>query len=106
MMKFATVTLGAALLAACTTGGQRTYETGPREPISLRDDDDMCGQSLVQTFIGLRANAALRAEITERSGAGTIRWIEPNTAVTMDFRADRLNGEIDEDGAIRTLRCG
>lgn len=105
-MRHLTLLLSAALLSACASDGPPTYQTGTREPISLRDDDDLCGQSLVQTFLGLRANDALRAEITERSGAGTIRWIEPNTAVTMDFRADRLNGEIDEDGAIRTLRCG
>ncbi len=99
--------IGAALvLTACaSTSGQRV-QTGPREPISLRDEDDQCGASLVQTFMGLRANDVLRTEVAQRSGAATVRWIEPGMAVTMDFRADRLNAELDEDGVIRTIRCG
>lgn len=93
-------------LAACATGRADRYETGQREPISLRDDGDECGASLVQSFVGIRANDTLRAEIATRSGAQTIRWIEPGMAVTMDFRADRLNAELDADGVITVLRCG
>ncbi len=96
----------AALAAACAPSEGPAYQTGQREPISLRDDDDLCGQSLVQNFLGLRANDALRAEIATRSEARSIRWIEPGMAVTMDFRADRLNGELDQDGVILSLRCG
>lgn len=102
----ALLTLAAALaVSACATREQR-YETGVREPISLRDDGDECGASLVQSFAGLRANATLREEIASRSGARTIRWIEPGMAVTMDYRPDRLNAELDPDGVILTLRCG
>ena len=93
-------------IAACATPQGQRHETGPREPISLRDEDDLCGASRVQSYVGLRANATLREQIAERSGAASIRWIEPGMAVTMDFRADRLNAELDEDGVIRTLRCG
>lgn len=92
-------------LGACARG-EAPYATGQREPISLRDEGDECGASLVQGFVGIRANATLRAEIATRSSARDIRWIEPGTAVTMDFRADRLNGELDEDGVITALRCG
>lgn len=96
-----------ATLGACATNSSgEPVETGPRERIDLRDDDDRCGASLVQGYLNLRANDLLRAEVAQRSGAANIRWIEPGTAVTMDFRADRLNGELDEDGVIQTLRCG
>ncbi len=97
--------IGPLLLGACT-GGQTPYATGQREPISLRDDGDECGASLVQSFVGIRANTTLRSEIATRSGARDIRWIEPGMAVTMDFRGDRLNGELDVDGVITALRCG
>ena len=93
-------------LAACAGGGPAPYQIGRREPISLRDDGDMCGQSLVQNYVGLRANDTVREEVTRRSGAETTRWIAPGTAVTMDFRADRLNAELDEDGVVVSLRCG
>ncbi len=94
------------LLSACAGNAPRPYQTGPREPISLRDDDDGCGMSLVQSFVGLRANDAVRGEVARQSGAATTRWIRPGEAVTLDFRADRITAELDEDDVIRTLRCG
>ena len=98
--------LVAPALMACTNNRQPRYQTGVREPISLRDDGDECGASLVQTFVGLRANETLRDEVARRSGAKSVRWIEPGSAVTMDFRGDRMNATLDEDGVIQTLRCG
>ena len=97
--------LSALTLTACASGPE-PYTTGQREPISLRDEGDECGVSLVQSFVGIRANATLREEITTRSGAQSIRWIEPGMAVTMDFRTDRLNAELDQDGVITAMRCG
>jgi Peptidase inhibitor I78 family len=35
-----------------------------------------------------------------------VRVIRPGQAVTMDFRGDRLNVEIDERNRVRALRCG
>ena len=96
----------ASALSACASGGDRAYTTGQREPISLRDEGDECGASLVQSFIGIRANTTLRQEIATRSGARDIRWIDPGMAVTMDFRPDRLNAELDQDGVITVMRCG
>lgn len=98
--------LAATALTACAGGQSQRSETGRREPIPLRDEDDACGASLVQNFVTLRANDALRAEIATRSGTRVIRWIAPGSAVTMDFNASRLNAELDEDGVIRALRCG
>jgi hypothetical protein len=97
----------ALTLSACAgTQSGRAVETGPREPIDLRDEGDLCGAALVQGYLGLRANDVTRQQIVERSRAPSVRWIEPGMAVTMDFRADRLNGEINSDGVIETLRCG
>lgn len=94
------------LTSACATDKGPAYQTGQREPISMRDDNDGCGFSLVQNYIGLRANDTVREEVTTRSGAGTVRWLTPGMAVTMDFRADRLNAVLDQDGVVQTLRCG
>ncbi len=94
------------MIAGCASNREPHYQIGRREPISLRDDGDACGASLVQSFVGLRANDALRSEVATRSGARTIRWIEPGSPVTMDYSESRLNGELDVDGVIQTLRCG
>jgi hypothetical protein len=40
-----------------------------------------------------------------RSGARTLRWIAPDTAVTMDFRQDRLNVYVDSKGRIERFTC-
>ncbi|MEQ1688605.1 MAG: I78 family peptidase inhibitor [Sphingopyxis sp.] len=93
-------------LSACAGGERDRYQTGIREPISLRDDGDECGSTLVQTYVGLRANQTVREEVTRRSGASSVRWIEPGMAVTMDHSPTRLNAELDEDGVVVSLRCG
>ncbi len=95
-----------SLLAACASGRPPAYQTGKREPISLREDGDECGASMVQSYVGLRANPTVREEVTRRSGAAAVRWIDPGSAVTMDFRGDRINGELDVDGVVTVLRCG
>lgn len=94
------------MLGGCAAGRPPAYQTGVREPISLRDDDDQCGTSLIGSFVGLRANDAVREEVASRSGAPTIRWIEPGMAVTQDFRPDRLNAMLDQDGVVTEFRCG
>ena len=40
------------------------------------------------------------------SGARTVRVIRPGDAVTMDYRQDRLNIELDADGKIVRFNCG
>jgi len=35
-----------------------------------------------------------------------LRIIQPSDAVTMDFRVDRLNFELDADGVIARVSCG
>ncbi|MEQ1509354.1 MAG: I78 family peptidase inhibitor [Sphingopyxis sp.] len=92
-------------LSACADQRDR-YQTGIREPISLRDDGDECGSTLVQTYVGLRANQTVREEVTRRSGASVIRWIDPGMAVTEDFSPARLNAELDSDGVVTRIRCG
>lgn len=96
----------ALLLAGCAGQPRDRYQTGVREPISLRDEGDECGATVVQGYVGLRANATVREEVARRSGAATIRWVEPGMAVTMDFRPDRMTAELDVDGVVQSLRCG
>ena len=35
-----------------------------------------------------------------------LRHIRPDSQVTMDFRPDRVNFKIDEDGRITEITCG
>lgn len=40
------------------------------------------------------------------SNVANIRVIHPNTMVTKDFRPDRLNVEVDEEGSVTRVYCG
>jgi hypothetical protein len=64
--------------------------------------DDTKGQHLV----GRPADAALGAEAQRVTGAGAVRWIRPGDMVTMDYREDRLNIELDERNRVKRPRCG
>lgn len=79
-------------MAACTS----EPEPGPPEP---PPPSDACGASEHQKLIGLN-----RA-ILGGGALGKARLIGPETAVTADYRPDRLNVEYDEDGVITKVSC-
>lgn len=60
---------------------------------------DTCGASQYSSLIGANAAAA-----TFPAGAN-IRIIQPNTPVTQDFSAERLNVITDANGVITSLEC-
>jgi len=65
-----------------------------------------CDANRVQDLKGKQRSPAIEADALARSGARRLRWIEPGSAVTMDFRVDRLNLHVGEDGTITDARCG
>jgi len=65
-----------------------------------------CDASKAQSLIGRPASAELAAEAQRLSGAGTVRWLEPGQVVTMEFREDRLNIEVDDQRKVISIRCG
>jgi len=65
-----------------------------------------CDANRVQDLRGKQRSPAVEADALARSGAKRVRWIEPGSAVTMDFRVDRLNLHIDAAGTITAARCG
>ncbi len=62
--------------------------------------EDACGTQQYVALIG--------KPITEPgvpAEGSNVRYIRPNTQVTMDFRADRLNIDIDGSETITGFRC-
>lgn len=84
-----------ALLAACTT----TSEAG-RQPAGP------CVADKVQSGIGQSYTVEIGAELQAKSGAKSMRVIRPGQAVTMDYRPDRLNVELDATDRISRISCG
>jgi hypothetical protein len=86
-------------LAACAT----TPADG--EP-PVRAPDAVCDAAAVEPLVGQRATAEVGATLLTRSGARTLRWVPPRTAVTMDFRQDRLTVSYNDSMLIERISCG
>ncbi len=71
------------------------------------DTATQCDADAAQSYIGQDASEATVAQAKAAAGAtGALRVIKPGQAVTMDFRADRLNVEVDDGNAIVRITCG
>ena len=90
------IVLVATLLAsaACTPVEMRG-ETPAAAPVEAA-----CNAGSLGDLVGKRASDARADVMQTRSGSRTLRWIAPNTAVTMDLRPDRLNVYVDAKGRI------
>ncbi len=86
-----------ASLAALATIACATTPEGPA---------GRCNADGLADLLGREGTSALGAEALRRSGARTIRWIRPGDAVTMDFREDRLNLNLDAGGRLERANCG
>jgi hypothetical protein len=67
---------------------------------------DACGAAKLSAYRDQPFAGETRARIEGAIGHNRIRVIRPSDAVTMDFRADRLNIEIGANGRIERLHCG
>ncbi|WP_252106205.1 MULTISPECIES: I78 family peptidase inhibitor [unclassified Halomonas] len=115
LMATGALTLG-ALLSACAT------QTGVAEAPSSPDVSapppprvaDSAPESSRQGACNIASLEAVGEPLTEarsrelmtQSGARDVRVLPPNSVATMDYREDRLNIELDEDGRVTALRCG
>ncbi len=63
--------------------------------------DDACGASELQDLVGQPGSVLETMRFSQ-----DLRVIPPGTAVTMDYREDRLNIDLDEAGQITRVWCG
>ncbi|RJY09915.1 I78 family peptidase inhibitor [Aurantiacibacter aquimixticola] len=103
-MKHVLTPLTAAILAACTTSTPPPFDDdgNPR----TRPEADQCDADGVQYHVGHSATAEMGQTMLADSGARILRWVPPRTAVTMDFRPDRLTVSYDDDMTITRVTCG
>jgi hypothetical protein len=64
-----------------------------------------CSSSNLQQFVGQVRSADLESRMLQVSGAATVRWVPQGTAVTMEFRADRLTVFLDAQNKVERLSC-
>jgi len=112
------VALAAMLaLGACATppgdaasqaqAAQAGNEVIATDPAAVEAATRQCDADAAQSHIGHEASEATVAQAKAAAGAtGTVRVIRPGQAVTMDYRADRLNVEVDDGNTIVRITCG
>ena len=99
MSRFAfSLFMGAIALSACTAADS----AGPGD---IRPPKGECMAEPGQAFIGQKATGEVGTELLKATGATSLRWVPPRTAVTMDFRPDRLTVSYDDDMAIDRVSC-
>jgi hypothetical protein len=75
------------------------------EPMAERGGGH-CDAAPAKVVVGKAKSKALGARAMRLSGATAIRWIGPDSMVTMDFREDRLNLHLDKSNKVVRVRCG
>lgn len=90
-MRAMLMTASLLALTACQTQMPDQEETAP----------ETCTASELQAFVGQPLSAMAVDNLAE-----PVRVIGPDTAVTMDYREDRLNIEHDSNRIITRIACG
>ncbi len=93
-LKIPAAALILAALAACAPGA-------PGAPDAAAGGDDACGAAALQALVGTSVGTLDPAALPDPN-----RVIFPGQAVTMDFRAERLNVEIGTDDRVARVFCG
>ena len=100
-VRFMPIAFAATTLGACANFAP-TPDPAPPPPERIYT----CNADDLQVLVGEQANDNTGKLALKQSGAKMLRWIPPNSAVTMDFRQDRLNISYDENMRIDRVNCG
>lgn len=73
----------------------------PAMSMAQSDDADTCGAQGLQGLVGQSAEIAQMLVLEQPK-----RVIFPDTAVTRDYRLERINFDIDDAGQIVRVSCG
>lgn len=99
MKSISSIPAAALALTACVSP-DKAAETPP-PTVEAR-----CDPAGLSDLVGKPATQALAAGALHRSGARIMRWKAPGMAMTMDYRADRLNIAIDAGNLVTGFDCG
>jgi hypothetical protein len=92
---------GCATVPPANAGTTTDEEQPPRV-----EGEGRCDAKPAQHLVGRTRNGEIGTEALRLSGARTLRWIPEGTMVTMDYREDRLNIDLDRSNRITRIRCG
>lgn len=90
------------LLSGCADRVNNPVETAQPSPVPGVE----CNANGVSTLFGQQRSDAVEAEAKKITSAKAVRWISPGMGVTMDYRVDRLNLNLNDAGIIISAHCG
>lgn len=79
--------------------------TTPGGPAVPSDQANRCQAAPGQSFVGQRASAETGSALLRATNATEIRWVAPDTAVTMDLKFGRLTVSYDYQMIITSVAC-
>ena len=74
-------------------------------PPTLEEPTMTCQADKGQWAIGQIADEALVAKVQADTTSDRVRVIKPGMMVTMDYREDRVNLDVDADNRVTAVRC-
>ena len=95
-----TLALGVMTLPACTASPPTMSDPTPPPTAGCNAD------AAKPAAMGKVATAAVLEQARIDSGSAAVRVIRPGEAVTMDFRGDRLDLNVNARNAIDGVKCG
>ena len=101
MMVQAMIGAATVLLAACSTA-QPPADSPPLHGVT---PGHKCDPANIQQFVGQPATSELGAQMMRVSNAAVIRWVPQGTAVTMEFRFDRLTVFLGANNRVERISC-
>ena len=93
----------AAVLAGCSTGGDAGGTAGGAAPAG---NDGRCDASGADFAMGKQASAELLEQARKASGSQIARILKPHDVVTLEYRSERLNLNVNEQGVVNRVNCG
>ncbi len=97
--------LVAAVLAGCSTGGSSSSD-GTSAPAAAASNDGRCEASGADFAVGKQGTADLLEQARKSSGSQTARILKPHDVVTLEYRSERLNLNVDDRGIVTRVNCG
>lgn len=96
--------LVAAALTGCSTAGSSGGDSAA--PAAPADHDGRCSASGADFAIGKPGTPELLEQARKASGAQMARILHPHDVVTLEYRSERLNLNVDERGTVSRVNCG
>ncbi len=102
MLRTAMTAAVAVSLSACASMAAPPM-SGPTPAMSA---PGVCNAEAARWAIGQPVDDALVNRVLRETGSRDARVIRPGQVVTMDYREDRVNIDVNDRGAVTGVRCG